>query len=152
MEIGTTMFSWITKFAAMTFRFFKGIRTPSLSGYLDEPVSYSGKKLYPVYLTFHPGSSRFVYQRIRCNCPMYLPTEPYWPDPIIVVGGGETRYYPGKKAPDPYLKTITLRRDGGDYYLLFFVDAEGKDFIKFTIDEGKRHCFQIELTWCESVA
>ncbi|WP_290432754.1 hypothetical protein [uncultured Parasutterella sp.] len=50
------------------------------------------------------------------------------------------------------MKTITLVKDGAPAYELFFVDAEGKDFIEFTIDEGKKASwFQVSLKWRQSV-
>lgn len=134
------------------FKFLTNARAPSLSGSLDHLINFGGKKLYPVYLTLTPGSVNFTFHRIQCNCPMILPTEPYYPEIIIVVGAEPEKYYPGKQAPNPYMKTITLVKDGAPAYELFFVDAEGKDFIEFTIDEGKKASWlQVSLKWRQSV-
>ena len=147
------MESWLIWLADKDWAIFKGFKMgtfPMIDGSIKDPVSFKGKVLYPVYLTFIPGTIQCDFKRIRCNCTMYLPNKPYYPDMVYGPGIRETRYYPTKEASNPYYTPIPVTSGGSRQYQLFFVDPGDQKIIKFTIDEDKFFCKH--LIWKHSVS
>lgn len=134
------------------FKFLRNFQKPSVVGTIEAPITYNGKTLYPVYLTFKPGSGKFFFHRIKCNCTMYLPNVPYSRYRAWTTETGEVSYYPAKLAPNPYIRTITLSKNDGCAHQLFFVDPGENKVIEFVVDEGKTGWFQVTMTWSQSVA
>lgn len=151
MEIEPFIKLALDKFTVF-FKFLSNFQKPSVDGTIEEPITHDGKTLYPVYLTFKPGSGKFFFHRIKCNCTMYLPNTPYSPSRIWAAGLQQISYFPGKLAPNPYIRTITLSKDDGYAYQLFFVDPGENKVIEFVVDEGKTGWFQVTMTWSQSVA
>jgi hypothetical protein len=146
-----TLIVWFLDKAMAFIKFSSGYRTPSLTGRMEKPVFYRGKKVYPVYLTLEPGTSDITFENISCNCSFYLPDEEYGHSLFWDLGSEQRVYRPDQKAPNPYIKSIPLNGNGLPKEELFFVDPQDNPFIEFKIRSQSRFFIARTLTWKQSV-